>query len=77
MQQLQAAIREASDPTLLMRRVTEQALVLLPNADGASLEIRTDEHTLEYVAAAGTLAEFNGLRIGIANSLSWLCGARR
>ncbi len=69
---LQEAIREASDPTLLMQRVTEQAVALLPNADGASLEIKTDEHTLEYVAAVGTLREFNGLRLGIGGSLSGL-----
>lgn len=69
---LQEAIREASDPTLLMQRVTQQALALLPRADGASLEIKTDEDTLEYVAAAGTLKEFNGLRLGIHSSLSGL-----
>lgn len=72
MRALQEAIREASDPTLLMQRVTEQALALLPMADGASLEIRTDDDTLEYVAAVGTLKEFNGLRLNVHKSISGL-----
>lgn len=64
------AIREASDPTAVMQRVTEQALLLIPHADGASLEMRRGEDLLEYVCAAGSLAPFVGLQLGMASSLS-------
>ncbi len=69
---LQAALREAADPTLLMRRVAEQAVELLPLADGACLEVRIDEDTLEYVVAVGTLAGFTGLQLNVNSSLSGL-----
>lgn len=69
---LHDALREAADPTSLMRRVAEQAVTLIPGADGASLEVRIDDNTLEYVAAVGTLAPFNGLRLSIHTSLSGL-----
>lgn len=64
------ALREAADPTTLMRRVSEQALTLIPGADGASLVIRIDDDTLECVAAVGTMSPHNGLRLRINQSLS-------
>lgn len=72
MGQLQAAIREAADPTLLMRRVAEQAVELIPHADGASLEVRLDDETLEYVVAVGTLQGCVGLQLSVNTSLSGL-----
>ncbi len=69
---LHDALREAADPTVLMRRVAEQALRLVPAADGASLEIRVDDDALEYVAAVGTLEPFAGVRVDMWNSLSGL-----
>ena len=67
---LHDALREAADPTTLMRRVSEQALTLIPGADGASLVIRIDDDTLECVAAVGTMSPHNGLRLRINQSLS-------
>ncbi len=67
---LHDALREAADPTTLMRRVSEQALTLIPGADGASLVIRIDDDTLECVAAVGTMSPHNGLRLRIKQSLS-------
>lgn len=67
---LQEALKEASDPTLLMKRVAAQAVLLIPQADGASLEVRTDEETLEYVVAVGSLEPFVGLRLNVNTSLS-------
>jgi EAL domain-containing protein (putative c-di-GMP-specific phosphodiesterase class I) len=69
---LHDALREAADPSVLMHRVAEQAIHLIPAADGASLEIRVDDEMLEYVAAVGTLEPFGGLRLGIRGSLSGL-----
>ena len=60
MEQLRQALREAADPTLLMRRVAEQAVQLIPHADGASLEVRVDDNTLEYLVAVGTLEPYVG-----------------
>jgi EAL domain-containing protein (putative c-di-GMP-specific phosphodiesterase class I) len=69
---LQQALHEAADPTLLMRRVAEQAMQLIPNADGASLEVRVDENTLEYLVAVGSLEPYVGLQLAIDTSLSGL-----
>lgn len=71
-QPLCEAIRVAADPITVLQRVVQQALVLLPQADGASLEIRRDENLLEYLAAAGTLLPHVGLRLPVQGSLSGL-----
>lgn len=44
----------------------------MPHADGASLEMRRDADTLEYVAAPGTLVPFIGLRLSVQSSLTGL-----
>lgn len=67
---LHEAIRSTADPVGLMDRIVAEALVLVPAADGASLEVRRDVDTLEYLSAAGTLAAFVGLRLPIGASLS-------
>lgn len=69
---LHQAIRVAVDPLSVMERIVRQALVFLPQADGASLEIRRDQEVLEYLTAAGTLAAHVGLRISVHGSLSGL-----
>ena len=56
----------------LMDRIVVEALKLVPSADGASLEMRRDADTLEYVSAAGRLAPFVGLRLPLDQSLSGL-----
>lgn len=66
------AIRDATDPVAVFERVVHQCLTLLPHADGASLEMRRDADTLEYVAASGTLAPFIGLRLSVHKSFSGL-----
>lgn len=66
------AIRDATDPVAVFDRVVQQCLTLVPHADGASLELRRDADTLEYVAASGTLAPFVGLRLSVHASLSGL-----
>ena len=69
---LHDAIRHATDPVAVLDRVVSQSLALIPAADGASLEVRRDATTLEYVCAAGTLADFLGLRLPVHGSFSGL-----
>ena len=66
------AIRDATDPIAVFDRVVQQCLTLVPHADGASLEMRVDVDTLEYVAASGTLAPFIGLQLSVHKSFSGL-----
>ncbi|MGV1004322.1 MAG: sensor domain-containing phosphodiesterase [Candidatus Nanopelagicales bacterium] len=69
---LVAAIARAANSAELMNRIVDAALVLIPNADGSSLEMRRNASELEYVAAAGALAQHVGLVLPIAESLSGL-----
>jgi hypothetical protein len=68
---LSAAIHDASDPLVVMRRVTEQALALIPAAEGAVVELAHEGH-LAYVCASGALAAHVGTRLRIEESLSGL-----
>lgn len=69
---LHEAIRDAADPMTLLDRIVLQSLILVPKADGASLEMRRDADALEYISAAGTLQSFVGLRLPLRQSLSGL-----
>lgn len=71
-QPLHQAIRVAADPLTVLQRIVQQAMVLLPQADGASLEIRREENVLEYIVGAGTLAPHVGLRLSVHGSFSGL-----
>lgn len=71
-QPLHEAIRIAGDPLAVLQRIVQEALVLLPQADGASLEVRRDMDVLEYLSAAGTLASHVGLRLSVQGSFSGL-----
>jgi EAL domain-containing protein (putative c-di-GMP-specific phosphodiesterase class I) len=67
---LREAIRHAADPMEVMQRAVDQALTLIPAADGASFEMRRPDGLLEYVCAAGALGPFVGLTLSTATSLS-------
>lgn len=69
---LEQALRHALDPTELLNRVAEQALVAVPEADGATVEMSTDGETLTYVSAVGRLAPYVGTRLRAPGSLSGL-----
>lgn len=71
-QPLHEAICTAADPLAVLQRIVQQAVVLLPQADGASLEVRRDTDLLEYLVAAGTLATHVGLRLSVQGSFSGL-----
>jgi EAL domain-containing protein (putative c-di-GMP-specific phosphodiesterase class I) len=56
---------------VLLRRIVDQALLLVPDAEGAVIELVHGAH-LEYVCTAGTLEAFVGTRLALDGSLSGL-----
>src|SRR5581483_11944104 len=68
---LERAIKAIVDPVVLMRRVVDEARVLIPAADGAVVEL-AQEDTLTYVCAAGSLSDHVGLRLKVHGSFSGL-----
>lgn len=66
-----AAMAEASDPMLLMQRVTDRTLELVPAADGAMVGV-ADEHGVTYVCGAGQCVSSLGTRVELGSSLSGL-----
>lgn len=71
MLELQKIIHDVTDPIVVLRRVVEQALHVVPHADGAAVELYRDGE-LDYVCAHGTLAPQIGLRLPATASLSGL-----
>ncbi len=72
----QAAVRHLSDPVLVMRRLVEQAVRLIPGADGAAVELLVDGR-LRHVCTTGSLGPFVGTRLDPATSLSGLAPEER
>ncbi|HUY30628.1 MAG TPA: EAL domain-containing protein [Acidimicrobiales bacterium] len=66
-----AVVRAACDPGQVMQRIVEQAVALVPGADGAAVELLL-EGELCYVCAAGSLADYVGTRLDPSRSLSGL-----
>ena len=66
--ELQGAIQTVSDPTAVMQRVVDQAMELIPSAEGAVIAGAMDGH-LTYLCAAGTLAAHEGMRTPLERSL--------
>lgn len=70
---LRDVIVAASDPATVMRRVVEEALVLVPAADGAALWLcEPTAGSLVCAAAAGQSRGHLGIEVGCAGSLSGL-----
>lgn len=65
------AVSQASDPLAVLDRIVAQALVLIPNADGATVEL-AEAGELIYVCCAGNLAAHVGTRLAIGRSFSGL-----
>jgi EAL domain-containing protein (putative c-di-GMP-specific phosphodiesterase class I) len=65
------AILQASAPTATMRRVVEQALLLVPSAEGSAVAL-LDGDEMTYVCCAGSLAAAVGLKLRLGDSLSGL-----
>lgn len=69
---LQEAIMTVSDPATVMERVLAEALVLVPSAEGAAIELSTNNDALVYAAASGNLAGSLGTVVALSGSLSGL-----
>lgn len=65
------AVSQASDPILVLRRIVAEALVLVPAADGATVEL-VDKDELVYVCCEGSLSHHGGTRLTIGGSFSGL-----
>lgn len=68
---LEAAVRALGDPRRLIGRIAEEALQLIPSAEGSVVELDEGDH-LRYECAAGTLGPHVGLRLESSGSLSGL-----
>lgn len=68
---LDSAILQASGPMQMMRRVVDQALVLIPKAEGSVVELAEGD-VMTYVCCAGSLSAALGLRLKMSTSLSGL-----
>ncbi len=68
---LQNAIRDITDPMIVLRRLVDQTLRLVPHAEGAVVEL-ADDGALTYVCAGGNLAAHTGTRLSMDTSLSGL-----
>jgi EAL domain-containing protein (putative c-di-GMP-specific phosphodiesterase class I) len=71
MAKLLEAIRDNADPMTLMTRVVDQALVMIPAADGAAVQVAVADR-LTCVCAGGTLENAVGTSVAAAGSLSGL-----
>jgi EAL domain-containing protein (putative c-di-GMP-specific phosphodiesterase class I) len=71
MLELQKIIHDVTDPIVVLRRVVDQALCVVPHADGAAVELYRDGH-FDYVCTGGRLTPQLGLRLPAAASLSGL-----
>jgi len=69
---LREAIAIASDPASVMERVLAEALVLVPSAEGAVIELCTKRTSLVITAASGNVADSVGSVLSVAHSLSGL-----
>jgi len=70
---LRELIGEVSDPTRVIERVLGQALVLIPAASGASVQLGAEPGYVSCVAAVGRLAGAVGTRIPIEGSMHGRC----
>ncbi|HET6507816.1 MAG TPA: EAL domain-containing protein [Baekduia sp.] len=71
MRLLHRVIRDATDPSVVLRRVTEQALHVVAAADGAAVEL-LEHDTLTYVCTAGALGHALGLKLRTEGTMSGL-----
>lgn len=68
---LRTAIQGASEPNLVMKRISEEVLRLVPSADGCFVAL-VDGDVLIWQSGAGAFAAAVGMQLGIDESLSGL-----
>lgn len=66
---LAQALMAAVDPSVVLRRIVDQAMVLVPRAEGAAVEIANQDQLI-YVCTAGSLSPYMGVRLQLDSSLS-------
>ena len=69
---LQNAVRHVADPLVRLRHVVDEALVLVPRADGATVELIGEDGWLTCVCCAGSVAPYVGTRLRANGSISGL-----
>jgi len=67
---LQNAVRHTADPLVRLRQVTNEALVLVPRADGVAVALIGEDGHLTNVCAAGTMTGHIGAKVRIRGTLS-------
>jgi EAL domain-containing protein (putative c-di-GMP-specific phosphodiesterase class I) len=67
---LEDAVREEMDPFVRLRQVVDEALVLVPHADGAAVLLLGDDGWLTCTCTGGSLAGHAGFRLHAETSLS-------
>ena len=73
---LEATIRRAADPFVLMQRVADEAVELVEGADGVLVGFANDETWLTFACAAGSVSSHVGGRIRLGASLAGLAFQR-
>lgn len=66
---LEAAVRALSSPMSVMERILDEALRLIPTAEGAVVQLVEGE-MLRYACTAGTLTDHCGLLVQMAGTMS-------
>jgi GAF domain/EAL domain len=69
---LQNAVRHTADPLVRLRQVADEALVLVPRADGVSVDLIGEDGYLTNVCAAGMMTPHIGARVRIQGTLPGL-----
>jgi EAL domain-containing protein (putative c-di-GMP-specific phosphodiesterase class I) len=70
LRRLEDAVLQEVDPMLRLRLVVDEALVLVPHADGAAVGLLGEDGWLTYACAGGSLAPNAGFRVRVDQSLS-------
>lgn len=75
---MEQALREATDPRDILRRIVRGVLTLVPDAQGAMVEMVDSEGYLTCVSAAGNVEPHTGMRVPAHDSLAGLaCRTRQ
>jgi hypothetical protein len=72
MMRLREAIVTASDPANVMERVLAEVLILVPSAEGATIQLCATQASLVIAAASGNLGDSVGSVQSVGNSLAGL-----
>jgi EAL domain-containing protein (putative c-di-GMP-specific phosphodiesterase class I)/putative methionine-R-sulfoxide reductase with GAF domain len=63
------AIWAGAEPLLFMQRMADEAVRLVPAAEGVGIALLASDQVLHYVTVAGQMLGYKGLRLSVADSL--------